>query len=276
MSKNTKLDGAPTDAGKYVIEIEMHDDSYVLTPSVFAVEITAKQVAVPTVKEATFNGTEYSLLDLLTGYDATLMTLDLVTTATNAGTYRATVTLPNSNYVWATADGATGSQEYELSWTIAKAKLKEQWVGQADGKQTFVVSDKYADYVQIVYEYYDADGNLVAESDLIAGQTYKVVAKLGAASAENFEFIDANGEVTTVPSQSEAKQFVFGNDPNNPSGSGNDNASGNGTSEPWFKVVMIIIASLLGGIFVLLFVIVLQVECIRAIRKRREAREQQQ
>ncbi len=272
MSKNTKLDGAPTDAGKYVIEIEMHDDSYVLTPSVFAVEIAAKQVAVPTVKEATFNGTEYSLLDLLTGFDATLMTLDLVTTATNAGTYRATVTLPNSNYVWATADGATGSQEYELSWTIAKAKLKEQWVGQADGKQTFVVSDKYADYVQIVYEYYDADGNLVAESDLIAGQTYKVVAKLGAASAENFEFIDVNGEVTTTPSQSEAKQFVYGNDPNNPNGSGNNGNFAGGTSEPWFKIVMIAILTVLVVMMLLLCGIWMTVARNGRLRRAREDR----
>ncbi len=273
LSKNTKLDGAPTDAGKYVIEIEMHDDSYVLTPSVFAVEITAKQVAVPTVKEATFNGTEYSLLDLLTGYDATLMTLDLVTTATNAGTYRATLTLSNSNYVWTTADGATGLQEYELSWTIVKAKLKEQWVGQADGKQTFVVSDKYADYVQIVYEYYDADGNLVAESDLVAGQTYKVVAKLGAASAENFEFIDVNGDVTTPSDQSAPKQFVYGNDPDASDGSGN-NGGTVGTSELWFKIVMITMVSLVGGIFIVLIAIWFAVDAMRRMRKQAQSRKE--
>ena len=262
MSKNTKLDGAPTDAGKYVIAIEMQGTSYLLSQDVFAVEILPKQVAVPTLKAVTFNGTEYRLLDLLTGFDADVMTMDDVTAATNAGTYRATLTLSSKNYVWATADGATGSQEYELSWTIAKAQLKEQWVGQADGKQTFVVSDKYADYVQIVYEYYDADGNIVAESDLVAGQTYKVVAKLGAASAENFEFIDANGDVTTVPSQSEAKQFVFGNDPNNPSGSGNF-----GIGESWFKIAILTMTVCIVLITLMLFAIWMAVLSIRRLRK---------
>ena len=262
MSKNTKLDGAPTDAGKYVIAIEMQGTSYLLSQDVFAVEILPKQVAVPTLKAVTFNGTEYRLLDLLTGFDADVMTMDDVTAATNAGTYRATLTLSSKNYVWATADGGTGSQEYELSWTIAKAQLKEQWVGQADGKQTFVVSDKYADYVQIVYEYYDADGNVVAESDLVAGQTYKVVAKLGAASAENFEFIDANGEVTTMPSQSEAKQFVFGNDPNNPSGSGNF-----GIGESWFKIAILTMTVCIVLITLMLFAIWMAVLSIRRLRK---------
>ena len=272
MSKNTKLDGAPTDAGKYVIEIEMHDDSYVLTPSVFAVEITAKQVAVPTVKEATFNGTEYSLLDLLTGYDATLMTLDLVTTATNAGTYHATVTLPNSNYVWMTADGATGLQEYALEWSISKVKLTEIWGADSSGKPTLTISSKYADYVQIVYEYYDADGNLVAESDLIAGQTYKVVAKLSASSAANFELADINGEVSDTPNESAPKQFTYGYDPNNPNGSGNND--GNATSggdlanATWFRISILSMVGLLATIAILLLAILCVEIGIRNLRKK--------
>ena len=273
LGNNTKLDSAPTDAGKYVIEIEMTDESYLLNRGVFAVEILPKQIAVPTVKEAMFNGTEYSLLDLLTGYDAALMTLDLVTTATNAGTYRATVTLPNSNYVWATADGATGSQEYALEWSIAKVKLTEIWGTDSNGKPTLTVSSKYADYVQIVYEYYDANGNLVAESDLVAGQSYKVVAKLSASSAANFELADINGDVSDTPSESAPKQFVYGNDPNNPSGSGNND--GNATvgispeTERLFVKWMIAVGAMLGTMTLLLLIIVIQVERIRHSRDKR-------
>ncbi len=271
LGNNTKLDGAPTDAGKYVIAIEMTDESYLLNRGVFAIEILPKQIAVPTVKEAMFNGTEYSLLDLLTGYDAALMTLDLVTTATNAGTYHATVTLPNSNYVWATADGATGSQEYALEWSISKVKLTEIWGTDSNGKPTLSVSSKYADYVQIVYEYYDANGNLVAEADLVAGQSYKVVAKLSASSAANFELADVNGDVSDTPSESAPKQFVYGNDPNNPSGSGNNdgNATVNGMSEPWFKIVMIAIAIGQGGSFIVLIAIWMAVMSIRRARKKK-------
>ena len=274
LSKNTKLDGAPTDTGKYVIKIEMTDESYLLDKSVFAVEILPKQIATPTVKEATFNGTEYSLLDLLTGFDAMLMTLDLVTTATNAGTYRATVTLPNTNYVWSTADGATGSQEYALEWSIAKVKLTEIWGTDDSGKPTLSISSQYAEYVQIVYEYYDANGNLVAESDLVAGQSYKVVAKLSASSAANFELADINGDVSQTPNESAPKQFVYGSDSDNPDSSGNDdgNTAAGGLSEPWFKISIFAIVGMLGAMTLLQFGIWLGVWSIRAIRKRQERR----
>ena len=273
LSKNKKLDGAPTDAGKYVIAIEMADGSYLLKQDAFAVEILSKQVSVPTVKQATFNGTEYSLLDLLAGFDAALMTLDLVTTATNAGTYRATVTLPNTNYVWATEDGATGSQEYALEWSISKVKLTEIWGMDGNGKPTLTVSSKYADYVQIAYEYYDADGNLVAESDLVAGQSYQVVAKLSASSAANFELADINGEVSQTPSESAPKQFVYGNDPNNPNGSGNNGnaAGGDGDSlanARWFRIAVFAALGMMGAITLLLLIISMQVGGIRNLRKR--------
>ena len=274
MSKNTKLDGAPTDAGKYVIAIEMTDESYLLDKSVFAVEILPKQIAVPTVKAVSFTGAEYDLLDLMSGYDAALMTTDLVTTATAAGTYRAMLTLNSANYVWATADGSTGSQEYALEWSIAKAQLTEIWNKDGDGKPILSISSKYADYVQIVYEYCDADGNVVAESDLVAGQTYKVVAKLSAASAENFEFVDVNGDVTTTPSESAPKQFVYGSDPNNPNGSGNNGGIGGAISEAdmnWFKTVFAIIAGGIVTMTVLLFAIWLCVMGIRRMRKTKGA-----
>ena len=271
MSKNTKLDGAPKDAGKYVIAIEMTDESYLLDKSVFAVEILPKQVAVPTVKAVSFTGAEYDLLDLMSGYDAALMTMDLVTTATAAGTYRAMLTLNSANYVWATADGATGSQEYALEWSIAKAQLTEIWNKDGDGKPTLSISSKYADYVQIVYEYCDADGNVVAESDLVAGQTYKVVAKLSAASAENFEFVDVNGDVSTTPSQSGTQTFTFGNDAANPDAPGNNgNATLGGVSEPWFKIVMIAMLGVMVMIMLLLFMIWIAVIGIRNLRKDRK------
>ena len=269
VNNNVKLNDAPKDAGKYVIAIEMHGTSFLLSQGVFGVEILPKQVAVPTVKDATFNGTEYSLLDLLAVFDAALMTLDLVTTATNAGTYHATVTLPNSNYVWATADGATGSQEYALEWSISKVKLSEIWGTDSSGKPTLSVSSKYADYVQIVYEYYDADGNLVAESDLVAGQSYQVVAKLSASSAANFELADINGDVSQTPSESAPKQFTYGYDPNNPNGSGGGLGGISDADLKWFKIVFAVIA---GTLFAMLFVQVLMwitMEAIRRLRKRK-------
>ena len=189
------------------------------------------------------------------------MTLDLVTTATNAGTYHATVTLPNSNYVWATADGATGSQEYALEWSISKVKLTEIWGTDNSGKPTLTVSSKYADYVQIVYEYYDADGNLVAEADLIAGQSYQVVAKLSASSAANFELADVNGEVSQTPSESAPKQFVYGSDPNGSGGSGNGDGNAAGVPESllrdlhWIKIMMIAITAMIGTILLVLILI---------------------
>ncbi len=96
-----------------------------------------------------------------------------------------------------------------------------------------------------------------------------MVAKLSASSAANFELADINGDVSDTPSESAPKQFTYGYDPNNPNGSGNNgNATLGGTSEPWFKIVMIAIAAFLGTSTALQFAIWAAVMSIRSMRRR--------
>ena len=283
MSNNVLLDGAPTDAGDYVIVITLFngaEDSYVLDSEAYAVHIAPKAIALPTVKEVTFNGAKYSLSDLLSGYDAQIMTLDGELVATNAGTYRATVELTNSNYAWAT-DGDALAAEQALVWAISKVQIEERW-SNASGKPIFMIPSKYAEYVQVVYEYVDADGNVVAEADLIVGQQYKMVAKLSGAGAENFEITDEEGNVLEVPTQSSSDMFTHGQttnpgDPSNPdlpttdpdaptppAGSGDSLANAK-----WFRIAVYAIAGMVGAMTIALYGIWFTVVGIRKLRKKK-------
>ena len=283
MGNNILLNAAPTDAGDYVIVITLcngAEDSYVLDSEAYAVHIAPKAIALPTVKEVTFNGAKYSLSDLLSGYDAQIMTLDGELVATNAGTYRATVELTNSNYAWAT-DGDALAAEQALVWTISKVQIEERW-SNASGKPTFMIPSKYAEYVQVVYEYVDADGNVVAEADLIVGQQYKMVAKLSGAGAENFEITDEDGNVLEVPTQSSSDMFTHGQttnpgDPSNPdlpttdpdaptppAGSGDSLANAK-----WFRIAVYAIAGMVGAMTIALYGIWFTVVGIRKLRKKK-------
>ncbi|MDE6550208.1 MAG: hypothetical protein K2M44_01740 [Clostridia bacterium] len=236
LSKNTKLDGAPSDAGKYVIEIEMTDDSYLLSHSVFAVEILPKQVAAPTVKEVSFNGSQFDLLDLLTGYDAQIMSLDGDISVINAGSYRITVTLKSANYAWATLED-TSVRELVISYGVSPAEIVEYW-SNASGTPTFVIQSKWAEFVSATYEYVDMDGNIVAKSDLVVGTQYKLVAKLSGPYADNFVITDADGNVLESPTQSVSQPFTYGYDPSNPNNPSNN--GGGSADDDWYKKIMLL------------------------------------
>ena len=273
LSKNDRLDGAPTDAGKYVIAIAMLDDSYQLEQGVFAVEILPKRVAVPTVRTATFNGTAYNVVDLLTGYDAQIMTLDGESVATNAGTYRATVALTDGNYAWE-SDGDARAAEQPLVWTIAKAQIRESW-SNAGGKPTFVIPTEYASYVQVTYAYADMYGNVVAESDLVSGQQYKIVAKLSGAGVDNFEITDGAGNVLQLPTQSSSAPFTYV-DPDGsdapPQSDGQTTGGLHPETERLFVRWMYAVAGMMGAMTLLLLGIWITVCGIRNLRRRGDRR----
>ena len=284
MSNNVLLNGVPTDAGDYVIVITLcngAEDSYVLDSEAYAVHIAPKAIALPTVKEATFNGTEYNLSNLLSGYDAQIMTLDGELVATNAGTYRATVELTNSNYAWAT-DGDALAAEQPLVWAISKVQIEERW-SNASGKPIFMIPSKYAEYVQVMYEYVDADGNVVAEADLVVGQQYKMIAKLSGAGAENFEITDEEGNVLEVPTQSSSEMFTHGqtgnpDNPNNPDPPTTDpdaptQSGGDGetlANAKWFRIAVFAALGMMGAMTLLQFGIWVTVGSMRRMRRRQE------
>ena len=274
MSKNTLLNAAPTDAGDYVIVITLRngaEDSYVLDGEAYAVHILPKAIAVPTVKTTTFNGAAQRLSDLIAGFDADNMTLDGDLAATAAGTYRATIELTSANYVWET--DADEAADRTIVWTIAKAQIEEYW-SNASGKPTFVIPSKYAAYVQVVYQYIDADGNVVAEADLVVGQQYKIVAKLSGAGADNFEITDADGNVLDVPTQSNSKVFTYGQtgDPNNPDRPNTPTQSGGDgetlANAKWFRAAVFAVVGLLSAITLLMLLMWITMLSIRRLRKK--------
>ncbi len=136
-----------------------------------------------------------------------------------------------------------------------------------------------------MYEYVDADGNVVAEADLIVGQQYKMVAKLSGAGAENFEITDEDGNVLEVPTQSSSDMFTHGqtgnpDDPNNPdtpdppttdpdaptppAGSGDSLANAK-----WFRIAVYAIAGMVGAMTIALYGIWFTVVGIRKLRKKK-------
>lgn len=81
--------------------------------------ITKQPLAIPTVTaQYTYSGTAQALI--FTEFDANTMTKGGTTSATNAGSYTATVALQNTNnYMW--ADGTTAAKSYP--WQILKRTL---------------------------------------------------------------------------------------------------------------------------------------------------------
>lgn len=264
MSNNTKLDSAPVNAGKYVIVIEMNDESYLLEKSVFAVAIEAKKVALPTINAATYNGSEYDIMTLLSGFDEEIMSIDGDLAATNAGEYRIVIALKSGNYAWET-DGEAIDSEQTITWAIEHVKIQEYW-SSASGTPNFVIPSKYAEYVQATYEYVDLDGNPVAESDLVLGQQYKLVAKLTGPGASNFMIVGVDGNVLTDPTKSVSAPFTYGYDPSDPNNPNNPNNSGNGgmseADNEWYKKMMKLHLIVDGAMAVLVLGIIILVAAI--------------
>ena len=157
-------------------------------------------------------------------------------------------------------------------------QIEERW-SNASGKLIFMIPSKYAEYVQVVYEYVDADGNVVAEADLIVGQQYKMIAKLSGAGVDNFEITDEEGNVLEVPTQSSSDMFTYGQttnpgDPSNPDNPDGDDNGGSGVSgwsaetESMFVKWMIAVGVMLGTITLVLFAIWFTELSVRSLRKK--------
>ncbi|MDE5755772.1 MAG: hypothetical protein K2I23_01630 [Clostridia bacterium] len=178
----------------------------------FTFEIVRGVLDIPYVSQSmVYNGNTYNLLDgLLIGFDSNLMGITGDTTAVNAATYYATISLLDSdNYEWNTATRAD-SKDKEIAWIIDRAKLTSNWNTQGD-TPTLTIPQDYENLVEFEYIYYDADGNEINEDALEKGKQYSVVARLLAGYEKNFEFVDAEGNTLATPETSEPKSFEMGN-----------------------------------------------------------------
>ena len=121
-----------------------------------------------------------------------------------------------------------------IEYEIEKRKIVAQW--DTSGKSPVLSEVSKEDKEAIEYEYYDGEGNLVEESQLEAGKTYTVKAKIKDEYRSNYEFVGVDGSTLNEGIETDGEEFEMKdydpndpNDPNNPNNSDGDNDDdGNG------------------------------------------------
>ena len=174
-----------------------------------------------------------------------------------------------------------------IEYEIEKKKIVAQW--DTSGKSPILSEISKEDKEAIEYEYYDGEGNLVEESQLEAGKTYTVKAKIKDEYKSNYEFVGVDGSTLNEGLETDGEEFEMKaydpndpndpnhpdnpNNPNNPDGD-NDN-DGNGSVDfekvgeilkQWWQVVA-------SGISIILIIIFLA-KTIGYERRRKEAKKE--
>ncbi|MDE6210530.1 MAG: hypothetical protein K2G42_00980, partial [Clostridia bacterium] len=131
----------------------------------------------------------------------------LATAPTEVGNYRVEISLKNAFIDRYQIDG-----DYEFDYAIVKAQIAVEW---NDNIKPPTLKLKYGQINGVEYEIVDADDNVVAYNELVAGRTYRIRGKIKDDQLNNFIFADGT-------TQTEWKEFsVTGNeelyDPNSPS-----------------------------------------------------------
>ncbi|MDE5756004.1 MAG: hypothetical protein K2I23_02835, partial [Clostridia bacterium] len=166
--------------------------------------------------QLTYDGNIYTVEDFGMSAIENFIQVELPSDMQNAGEYKVRFKFRYIGlYCW--DDGSDGV--YEVTLTILKAQLPPEW--NTDGETpTFVIPEIFAGLLEVEYIYYDSEGNEIAYEDMLGGESYKVVARLGEQYINNFEFVDADGEVLYESTQSEEKTFVKSEDNKEPIDSG--------------------------------------------------------
>ena len=157
----------PTDGtGRYVVYFQVSKPGYETYTSSLPVVISRAPIAVKPSQHGTllYNGTR--LTPAWDNFNSSQLTIGGVTSAIDAGTYRASFT-PTSNYKW--SDGSTGS--YSVFWTIDSEPapgwyFPEQWEALWRGES---VAPEYPwDWLNGDYLFVD-NGTTYGDTDYIGG-----------------------------------------------------------------------------------------------------------
>ena len=130
----------------------------------------------------------------------------LTTAPTEVGKYRVEVSLKSSYIDKYQIDG-----DYEFDYEIVKAQIAVDWNTSAKPN---VLNLKYGQINGVEYEIVDKDGAVVAYSDLKAGETYKIRAKIKDNQLANFIFADGTIETAWQEFSVSANDHLY--DPNSP------------------------------------------------------------
>ncbi len=134
----------------------------------------------------------------------------LTTAPTEVGKYRVEVSLKSSYIDKYQIDG-----DYEFDYEIVKAQIAVDW---NDSIKPPTLKLTYGQINGVEYEIVDKDENVVSYSDLKAGETYKIRAKIKDNQLANFIFADGTIETAWQEfSVSPNDKLVDPNSPSNPS-----------------------------------------------------------
>ena len=134
----------------------------------------------------------------------------LTTAPTEVGKYRVEVSLKSSYIDRYQIDG-----DYEFDYEIVKAQISVDW---NDSIKPPTLKLTYGQINGVEYEIVDKDENVVSYSDLKAGETYKIRAKIKDNQLANFIFADGTIETAWQEfSVSPNDKLVDPNSPSNPS-----------------------------------------------------------
>ncbi|MDE7191842.1 MAG: DUF4175 domain-containing protein, partial [Clostridia bacterium] len=134
----------------------------------------------------------------------------LATAPIEVGKYRVEVSLKLS-YI----DKYQIEGDYEFDYEITKAQIAEDW---NDNIKPPTLKLKYGQIYGVEYEIVDSDDSIVAYSDLVAGKTYRIRAKIKDSQLNNFIFVGDKTETDWHEfSVSANDKLVDPNDPKNPS-----------------------------------------------------------
>ncbi|MDE7372430.1 MAG: hypothetical protein K2N18_00005, partial [Clostridia bacterium] len=145
----------------------------------------------------------------------------------------------------------------DIPFEIEKAKIVATW--NTEGNIPKLTNEN--NYQDIIgYEYFDADGNMLADgAKLEAGKSYKVKAILKGNYGDNYEFVEADGEtVLEDPTTTDEQEFTVKKDNSQGGNVGTDDGKEPNLIDkllashfPLWQVIVMAVAGLLSLIFVI-------------------------
>ena len=225
----------PDQAGEYMVSVKLGssaENDYILVLDAIKITIEKKEIELPTVGEITFSGNFINLADYLGGSyadykDIISLSGDYadIRNVSKAG-YKATLTISDPNYKWATPTSAEPASlklfgkkvllanelaivddgTAELSWNIAPLVVDttDMWNKAKDGATLILPENINAlitgETLTLGYRYYDEAGEFIETPEIKGGKSFRVEAVFGGTDADlgNVVFAMTDGSVSSV------------------------------------------------------------------------------
>lgn len=172
----TLLTGVPTDVGEYIIKVIIPStNNYDGAETTANFEIKSKVIQVPTLDKTTYvfdnqSHTPSIVDDSESNKSCYTASIE---SGTNVGTYYATLTLNNDNYIWSSGEKSTT----KLQFTITKAPIEiilleqKNWTyGQTAPDYTIKYNVDFVEDSMVTINYLDSQGNVLTQKPSQVGE----------------------------------------------------------------------------------------------------------